>query len=179
MLARRRRALRGKAHRATGETSFMDLTPLLQRFSAAVESGNGDVLADCFTDDGVYDDYFFGPSKPGRAGIRDMLAHFYEGGKDFRWEFFDPVAAGGLGYASYRFSYTSTLPEVKGARVAFEGISRFELRDGKIKRYSEVFDRGMALAQLDFAPERLKKVALKYARTFKERPEVSGHLEAG
>lgn len=154
----------------------MDLTPMLARFSAAVESGNGDALADLFTENGVYDDYFFGPSTPGRTGIRDMLAHFYEGGEGFKWEFFDPVAVGTIGYASYRFSYTSKLPEAKGTRVVFEGISRFELENGRISRYSEVFDRGMALAQQDFAAERLKKVALKYATRLKARPESKGHL---
>jgi ketosteroid isomerase-like protein len=154
----------------------MDLTPMLAKFSAAVESGNGDALADLFTEDGIYDDYFFGPSAPGRAGIRDMLAHFYEGGEGFKWEFFDPVASGPLGYASYRFSYTSKLPEAQGTRVVFEGISRLLLEDGRIKRYSEVFDRSMALAQQDFAPERLKKIAAKYAARLKARPEVALHL---
>ena len=157
--------------------SPMDLAPMLVKFSAAVENGSGDALADLFTENGVYDDYFFGPSAPGRPGIRDMLAHFYEGGEDFKWEFFDPVASGPLGYASYRFSYTSKLPEAKGTRVVFEGISRFELEGGKIRRYSEVFDRGMALAQQDFAAERLKKVALKYATRLKARPEAASHLQ--
>jgi hypothetical protein len=105
-----------------------------------------------------------------------MLAHFYEGGEGFKWDFFDPVAAGPLGYASYRFSYTSKLPDAKGARVVFEGISRFEFAGGRIHRYSEVFDRGMALAQQDFAAERLKKIAQKYASRLKARPETKGHL---
>lgn len=159
----------------------MDLAATLAKFSAAVESGNGNALADLFTEDGIYDDYFFGPSKPaGRQGIVAMLAHFYEGGKNFKWEFFDPVVsgAGDKGYASYRFSYDSTLPEAKGARVMFEGISRFRLNSGKIQHYSEVFDRGAALAQLDFAPERLKKIALKYAGALKARPEAKGHVQA-
>lgn len=155
----------------------MDLGSTLKKFSAAVESNNGGALADLFTTDGIYDDYFFGPSKPGRAGISEMLAHFYEGGKNFKWEFFDAIATGPLGYASYRFSYDSTLPDAKGARVVFEGISRFELQDGRIRRYSEVFDRGMALAQLDFAPERLKKVAIKYADRLKARPETKAHVK--
>lgn len=156
----------------------MALDALLKRFSAAVEAGDGTALADCFTADGIYDDYFFGPSKPGREGIVDMLAHFYEGGVGFRWEFHDVVEGASLGYASYRFSYTSRLPEVKGARVAFEGISRFVLEGGRIKHYSEVFDRGVALAQLDFAPERLKKVMAKYATRVKAMPAFSKHLTA-
>lgn len=153
----------------------MDLKDLLTNFSAAVEKNDGHALADCFTDDGIYDDYFFGPSKPGRQGIVDMLAHFYEGGKNFKWDFYDAVSGGAVGYASYRFSYDSTLPDAKGARVVFDGISRFELAGGRIRRYSEVFDRGMALAQLDFAPERLKKVAQKYAAALKARPGLEAH----
>lgn len=156
----------------------MDLEALLKAFAAAVEAGDGNALADCFTADGVYDDYFFGPSQPGRAGIVEMLAHFHEGGRNFKWTFSNPAAQGSQGYASYTFSYDSLLPEAKGARVVFDGISRFELADGRIRRYSEVFDRGMALAQLDFAPERLKKVALKYARALKERPEAVAHAKA-
>jgi ketosteroid isomerase-like protein len=156
----------------------MTLAELLKQFSAAVEAGNGDALADCFTDDGVYDDYFFGPSKPGREGIKEMLAHFFEGGKNFKWDFHDPVESPALGYASYRFSYDSTLPEARGARVVFEGIGRFKLKGGRIVHYSEVFDRGMALAQLDFAPERLKKVAVKYATKLKLQHETMQHLAA-
>lgn len=156
----------------------MTLAALLDTFTAAVEKGDGNGLADCFTADGVYDDYFFGPSKPGRAGIVEMLAHFYEGGKDFRWDFFDIVESGPLGYASYRFSYTSTLPEAKGTRVAFEGIARFTLTDGRIKHYAEVFDRSLALSQLDFAPERLKKIALKYSSRLKEAPAMARHVKA-
>lgn len=153
----------------------MDLAAVLKTFAAAVEANDGNRLADLFTDDGVYDDYFFGPSKPGRQAIADMLAHFYDGGKNFKWEFYDPVVSGRIGYASYRFSYDSTLPEAKGVRVMFEGISRFDLEGERIKRYSEVFDRGSALAQLDFAPERLKKIELKYAAALKARPEAVGH----
>lgn len=157
----------------------MSVNALLDRFAAAVEAGNGEALADCFTTDGVYDDYFFGPSTPGRAGIVEMLRHFYEGGQDFKWEFFDIVDGGTLAYASYRFSYTSTLPDAKGARVTFAGISRLALSGGRIATYSEVFDRGMALAQLDFAPERLKKVMRRYADKLRKGPGWAAHLPAG
>ena len=154
----------------------MDFAELVQRFATAAASGNGDALADLFTSDGTYDDYFFGPSS-GRDAIKAMLAHFADGGRNFRWEFFDPVASGGLGYASYRFSFNSLRPEANGARVTFDGIGRFDLEGGKIKRYSEVFDRGMALAQQEFEPERLRKIGLKYATALKARPEWARHLK--
>jgi len=45
----------------------MDFAGLVRKFAAAAASGNGDALADLFTPDGTYDDYFFGPSS-GRDG---------------------------------------------------------------------------------------------------------------
>jgi limonene-1,2-epoxide hydrolase len=153
----------------------MDFSELVSRFAAAAASGNGDALADLFIPDGTYDDYFFGPTT-GREAIKTMLAHFSDGGSNFRWEFFDPVRSGDVGYASYRFSFESKRPEAKGARVVFDGIGRFDLDGDRIRRYSEVFDRGMALAQQAFEPERLMKIGLKYAGGLKARPEWKGHL---
>jgi hypothetical protein len=152
----------------------MEFSELVKQFATAAASGNGDALAELFMPDGTYDDYFFGPST-GREAIKKMLAHFGEGGSNFRWEFFDPALSGSTGYASYRFSFDSKRPEAKGARVTFDGIGRFDLEDGRIRCYSEVFDRGMALAQQEFEPERLRKIALKYATALKARPEWSGH----
>ena len=153
----------------------MDFAELVNRFAAAAASGDGDALADLFTPDGIYDDYFFGPNT-GREAIKGMLADFAEGGRDFRWEFFDPVRSDSVGYAAYRFSFNSTRPEAKGARVVFDGIGRFDLEGDRIRRYSEVFDRGMALAQQAFAAEHLAKIELKYALATKARPEWKGHL---
>jgi limonene-1,2-epoxide hydrolase len=154
----------------------MEFAELVKRFAAAAASGDGEALAELFTPDGTYDDYFFGPST-GREAIKTMLAHFGDGGRNFRWEFFDPVLSGAVGYASYRFSFDSKRPEAKGARVAFDGIGRFDLEGVRIRRYSEVFDRGMALAQQEFEPERLRKIALKYAAALKARPEWAGHAK--
>ena len=153
----------------------MDFTKLVNGFAAAAAAGDGDALADLFTPDGTYDDYFFGPHT-GREAIKQMLAHFAEGGRDFRWEFHDPVQAGNLGYAAYRFSYTSTHPDANSARVVFDGIGRFELDGDRIRRYSEVFDRGMALAQQAYAPERVSRILQRYAAALKASPEWKSHL---
>jgi SnoaL-like protein len=153
----------------------MDFAELVNRFAAAAASGDGDALAGLFISDGIYDDYFFGPNS-GHEAIKTMLAHFAEGGRNFRWEFFDAVRSGNIGYASYRFSFESTRPEARGARVAFDGIGRFDLEGDRIRRYSEVFDRGMALAQQAFAPEHLARIELKYANAMKLRPEWKAHL---
>ena len=55
---------------------------------------------------------------------------FYRTATDFRWDMHAPVSDGETLYARYTFSYRSTLPEAKGARVMFEGVSIMKLRDG-------------------------------------------------
>jgi hypothetical protein len=159
---------------ARGEEQ-MQFPDLVKAFANAAAAGNGDALADLFTPDGTYDDYFFGPCS-GREAIKKMLVHFAEGGRNFRWDMFDPAISGNTGYASYRFSFDSRRPEAKGVRVTFDGIGRFDLKDGLIQRYSEVFDRGMALAQQAFEGERLRKIGLRYAAALKARPEWKSHL---
>ena len=140
----------------------MDFPDLLKRFAAAAAANDGAAFSALFTADGVYDDGFFGEYR-GREAIVGMLRHFHETGANFRWDFFDPLGDGKQGYARYRFSYASGMPGAEGKPVVFEGISFFRFQGGLIARYAEVFDRGMALAQQDFAAERIKKVLLKLA----------------
>ena len=149
---------------------------MLTRFAAAVEANDGRGLAALFTDDGVYEDGFFG-AFAGSAAIAKMVAHFHETAEGFRWEFFDPVAEAHAGYAHYRFSYRSKMPGAEGKPVAFEGISHFTLRDGRIVRYREVFDRGVALVQQGFAAERIKRVVEKAAAKQNAAPEFRAHLQ--
>ena len=155
-----------------------EISRLLQALAKAIETGDGTALADCFTDDGIYEDYFFG-AKQGRQGMVDMIAHFKAGARNFRWEFFDPVSDGKRGYARYRFSYDSLQPQAVGVRVGFDGISCIELRDGRISHYREVFDRGMALAQQNFEPAHIARLAMKYAARLREAPEWAPHFDAG
>lgn len=154
----------------------MEFSKLLVRLAQAVETRDADLLADCFTADGIYEDYFYG-AKQGRDGLREMLEHFYAGARDFRWEFLQPVSDGKVGYAAYRFSYTSLQSGAEGRRVAFEGISCCQLRDGRIARYREVFDRGLALVQQDFAAERIARIESRYAGVLRDSPEWSGHFQ--
>ena len=153
-----------------------DFPRTLERFAAAVEANDGAGLAALFTEDGVYEDGFFG-AYTGPAAIAGMVAHFHKTGSSFRWEFFDPLTDGRSGYARYRFSYLSAMPGAEGKPVVFEGIGHFVLRDGRITRYSEVFDRGLALAQQGFAAERIKRVLEKAAARQNDTPECRAHLE--
>ena len=127
---------------------------LLDRFTAAVESGDAEAFAALFCEDGVYDDVFYGAFR-GRERLAEMLrGHFHAHARDFRWEMHDPVCDGRVGYVSYTFSYTSTMPRSAGRRVVFTGCSCFHLRGGLIESYREWALGTAGLAQLG-APARV------------------------
>ena len=105
-----------------------------------------------------------------------MLEKFHQDAKDFRWSMREPAVDGDLGYARWGFSYQSLLQGCVGTRVVVEGMSRFVLQGASIAHYTESFPGGCALAQLDFAPERLKKILGRWGKGFKQAPQNAGHL---
>ena len=131
-------------------------TELLTSFADAVQGNHGRRLAMLFTKDGIYEDGFFG-SHVGRSAIAAMLQRFHDTGSGYLWEFVDPVSNGAVGYVRFRFSYASRLPESIGRPVLFKGISCFRFRGELIAHYSEAFDRGVALTQLGFPAERIRR----------------------
>src|SRR3954470_14442736 len=154
--------------------SFADL---LAVFTQAIVANDGAGLGALFAEGGIYADEFLGAHR-GRAAIAAMLQRFHDTGSDYRWDFFEPVSDGRIGYARFRFSYHSTLPESRGRPVLFEGISQFLLDgDGLIQRYSEAFDRGVALVQLGFPAERIRRIVEKAAAVQNATPEARAHLE--
>ena len=153
----------------------MDFPDMLSRFATAVQKNDGAALASLFTADGVYDDGFYG-EYGGPKAIADMLQHFHDTGENFRWDFFDPLTDGRIGYARYRFSYASKMKGSEGKPVVFEGTAFFTFRDGKIAHYREVFDRGVALVQQDFDAERLRKVLGKTAARIDATAGAQEHL---
>jgi hypothetical protein len=151
-------------------------TELLTSFAEAVQANRGRRLAMLFTKDGVYDDGFFG-SHVGRSAIAAMLQRFHDTGSSYLWEFFDPVGNDAVGYVRFRFSYASRLPESMGRPVLFEGISCLRFRGELIAHYSEAFDRGLALTQLGFPAERIRRILEKAAAAQNQLPEARRHLD--
>src|SRR5690349_2861302 len=158
----------------TGELP-METSDLLKTFTTAVERRDGKTFASLFTEDGVYHDVFYGAFK-GRQKIAEMVDDwFHRTAREFRWEMFRPVTDGKMLYAYYTFSYVSTLPEAKGKRVGFDGVSIMTLKDGKIAEYREVANSSMGLLEIGFAPERVAKILAKEAKEIKARPEWARH----
>ena len=154
----------------------MNTEQLLRAFCDAVEQRKGKAFAELFTEDGVYHDVFYG-AFAGRTKIAEMIDDvFYRTATDFRWDMHSPISDGKTLYAHYTFSYRSTLPEAKGARVMFEGVAMMKLRDGKILEYHEVANTAPAFVDMNFAPERIAKIFAKQGAALKARPEMKRHL---
>jgi hypothetical protein len=145
---------------ATPGGQIVDATALLKEFCSAVERRDGKAFASLFTEDGVYNDVFYGAFK----------------GRDFRWDMHRPVSNGEMLYAYYTFSYVSKLPEADGKRVGFEGVSMMKLSDGKIAEYREVANVGPAFVELGFAAERTARILAKEGAHLKKQPEFQRHL---
>ena len=149
---------------------------LLESLTRAAESGDGARFANHFTEDATYHDYIYGPHT-GRAEIAAMMQDlFHRDAADYRWEMFDPVCNGDLGYAWSLSSFTSTVPDFAGQRVVIDGMSRFVLRGALIAEYHESVNGGVAMAQLGVAPERMAKVFRKWSGWLQQRPETQDYL---
>jgi ketosteroid isomerase-like protein len=154
-----------------------DFAALVARFGAAATAGDGKALAACFTEDGIYFDYIYGPHR-GRASIAGMLENlFHRDADDYDWTFYDPVVKGDMGYARSLSRFVSTIPEFKGRRVVIDGISRFVLKDGLIAAYHESVNGGVAQAQLGVAPERMAKVMKRWSERFLAQPDVAEYAK--
>lgn len=141
---------------------------LVERMTQAICRGDGAAAAACFVADGIYHDGFYGEFR-GRNAIRGMVEnHFHANARDFTWKLSDALSDGKLGYARYAFSYTSKIAGSDGTRVFFSSISQVRLENGLITHYGEIFDRGIALAQMNFAPERIAKSLARWAEAEKK-----------
>ncbi len=152
---------------------------LLHRLTAAAEAKDGKAFAACFTEDAIYHDYIYGDHR-GHGEIAHMLEDlFHRDAADYRWEMFDPVCDGRVGYAWSLSSFTSKIPEFAGRPVIIDGMSRFELRDGLIADYSESVNGGVAMAQLGVAAPRIERVLQRWAGQLRGRPAVQAYLRDG
>ncbi|MAI44453.1 MAG: nuclear transport factor 2 family protein [Hyphomicrobiaceae bacterium TMED74] len=153
----------------------MTFSELIGRMAEAAARGDGQAVTDCFTADGVYDDVFYGPFQG--AAIKDMIKnYFHRDGCNFRWDMYDAVDNGSVGYARYVFSYESKLEGAKGKRALFEGVAICRLQDGKIAHYSEIANSATGLLGLGFPPERLAKFINKQKSELEGREEAAHHL---
>jgi steroid delta-isomerase-like uncharacterized protein len=145
--------------RALGQPPGGVKVGIVRAFESAFNRQDVEELLRCFTGDATYVDNFFGPHT-GQTALRAMFERMFREGQGYAWRMDQVVESAERAAAEWRFSYTVTeaVPRSAGRRVAFSGMSLFELSGGRIAAYREYFDVGIAMLQLGFAPESLAKV---------------------
>jgi steroid delta-isomerase-like uncharacterized protein len=132
---------------------------IVREFEKAFNRQDVEGLVACFTPDGRYVDTFFG-AHTASAALRAMFERMFREGRDYRWVMDVVVESGATAAAEWTFGYvvTEAVPRSGGRRVGFRGMSVFELEGGRVARYREYFNEGVALLQLGFKPESIAKV---------------------
>jgi hypothetical protein len=159
-----------------GDMTGEDFAQLLNDFTHSAESGDGARFASHFTEDAVYHDYIYG-AHTGRLDIAHMMQDlFHRDAADYRWEMFDPVIAGDIGYAWSLSSFSSKIPRFMGKRIVIDGMSRFVVRNGLVADYRESVNGGVAMTQLGVEPDRMVKVFRRWTGWLKEKRDTVDYL---
>jgi steroid delta-isomerase-like uncharacterized protein len=132
---------------------------IVREFEAAFNRQDVGRLVACFTPGATYVDTFFG-AHTGTVALRAMFERMFREGRDYAWRMDAVVETPASAAAEWTFSYivTDAVPRSTGRKVRFRGMSLFELERGRIARYREYFDTGVALLQLGFTPDGVAKV---------------------
>src|SRR5437867_6093077 len=132
---------------------------IVREFEAAFNRADVGALVACFTPGATYVDSFYG-AHTGEPALRAMFERMFHEGRDYRWTMEVVVEDRDHATAEWAFRYvvTDAVPRSAGRTISFKGMSVFELERGKIARYREYFDTGVALLQLGFAPDAMAKV---------------------
>jgi steroid delta-isomerase-like uncharacterized protein len=132
---------------------------IVREFEKAFNRQDVEALVACFTPTGSYVDTFFG-AHSGSPALRAMFERMFHEGRDYSWVMDVVVEDGNRAAAEWTFGYvvTDAVPRSAGRKVGFRGMSVFELEGGRVARYREYFNEGVALLQLGFKPESIAKV---------------------
>jgi steroid delta-isomerase-like uncharacterized protein len=132
---------------------------VVREFEQAFNRQDVDALLACFTERATYRDNFYG-EHAGKDSLRSMFQRMFREGHDYDWRMGAVVESPALAAAEWTFAYvvSDAVPRSAGRKIRFSGMSVFELEGGRIARYREYFDTGVALLQLGFAPDSMAKV---------------------
>ena len=132
---------------------------IVRDFENAFNRQDVAVLVACFTSNGSYVDTFFG-AHTGHVELRRMFERMFHEGRNYSWVMDTVVETAAAAAAEWTFGYvvSDAIPRSAGRPVRFRGMSVFELEGGRIARYREYFNEGVALLQLGFTPASIAKV---------------------
>jgi steroid delta-isomerase-like uncharacterized protein len=132
---------------------------VVRGFETAFNRQDVDALVACFTERASYRDNFYG-EHAGKDSLRSMFQRMFREGHEYLWSMDVVVESPAAATAEWTFSYvvSEAVPRSAGRKIRFNGMSVFELEAGRIARYREYFDTGVALLQLGFTAASMAKV---------------------
>jgi steroid delta-isomerase-like uncharacterized protein len=132
---------------------------VVREFEKAFNRQDVDALLACFTERATYRDNFYG-DHAGKDNLRSMFQRMFREGHDYHWSMEIVVDGPATAAAEWTFAYvvSEAVPRSAGRKIRFTGMSVFDLESGRIARYREYFDTGVALLQLGFAPDSMARV---------------------
>jgi steroid delta-isomerase-like uncharacterized protein len=151
-------ALATGSGRAAGQEATPPALPaLLGEWEAAMATHDPDQILTLFTDDALWEEVALNVAASGPEAIRAHLEGVFAATPDISYDVTGGFAAGDRMAAEWIISGTLTgdfpgLPPGTGQPFTVRGVSIFDLRDGRIARYTEYWDAFTFLVQLGALP---------------------------
>jgi steroid delta-isomerase-like uncharacterized protein len=127
-------------------------TPTINDIWAAWNSHDTEKLVSLFTDDCVYEELGIGVIKRGKEEFRTFLNRFFTNFPDTNFEMKSSFISGNwyCGEWVWTGTHKSDIPGLPatGKRFSIRGVSVGELKEGKIKRHSDYYNKMDFLQQL-------------------------------
>lgn len=127
-----------------------------ERLTEVWNGGDVEAVGTVFHRDAVFRDMAFGVERRGLEEIRGLFAQTWDGLPDLRSELHRTVAEGE--WVALEWTLTGThdgdspdLPAT-GRSVSLRGVSVLRIRDGKITRQRDYYDRAAFLEQVGVSP---------------------------
>lgn len=114
------------------------LRRLLERYGEAWERRDPDLILTCFTPDLEYAETPFAEPFRGHAALRAYWAESCANHQDVRFGLGEVFVHGGRGWAEWTCTYTR---RSTGERVEYRGMFVLDLRDDRIARLLEYWNR--------------------------------------
>jgi steroid delta-isomerase-like uncharacterized protein len=127
-------------------------TPIMNDIWAAWNSHDTEKLVSLFTDDCVYEELGIGVIKHGKEEFRPFIKGFFANFPDTHFEMKSSFVSGNWysGEWVWTGTHSSDLPGLPatGRRFSVRGVSVGELKEGKVKRHSDYYNKMDFLQQI-------------------------------
>lgn len=148
------------------------MTTFTGRFTSAHIARDVDGLLELFTDDVDYRDIFFGDFL-GRPALRHLFERTFREAAAHTWSVTRSMATADAIVAEWYFDFTisDAVQAGAGRRLAFPGVSWFEMRGDRCCRYREFFDRAATLHAQGIVPATVAKIVARRSEVRVLEPE--------